>query len=360
MTSITKYIIIAILAIFASNAAAQDSIPKSKEQSIKTLKQNIKNEEKEALKIEVEAINQQVTEKKITYGQAENLKEIAAKKRALNIENRILILENKLAFYERNNLPTPIDENGNLKRKEYDLFFKDLNSVNSFTGVTVVNPEKKKIKYDTRTTFELSYAGGFNNAIVDGGSLNDSPYDIQDSEFWEIGLNWKTRLGVSGNAPRIKYGLTFQTNRYSLEDNKIFVQNGNTTTLEPFSENLKLAELRITNLVIPFYFEFGKMRKIEKTDYVRYVNDGKFKIGVGGFAGLRTGTMQKLKYKQDGDRVKEKIKRNYNTNPIVYGVGAYIGVGDISLYAKYDISKTFKNDALDQNNISLGIRMDFD
>ena len=40
--------------------------------------------------------------------------------------------------------------------------------------------------------------------------------------------------------------------------------------------------------------------------------------------------------------------------------GAYVGVGDYSLYMKYDLSETFKNDALKQNNISLGVRMDFD
>lgn len=364
MKKITKYFVIALLGLYVSNVAAQETnealANSKKEEQIILLKDKIRTHEKDALKIEVEKINDRVIKKEITYEQGEDLKQEAAKKRALNIENRIALFENKLAFYERNNLPTPFDLDGNLKRKEIDLGFKDLNDISNFTGITVIDSVKTHVKYDTRTTNELLFAGGYNNAIVDGGSLKSSPYDINKSGFMEIGWNWKTRLGLSGNAPRIKYGLAFQVNRYQLEDNKIFVQNGNTTTLETFSEDLKLSELRITNLVVPVYFEFGKMRKIEKPDRVRYINDGKFKFGLGGYAGLRTGTMLKLKYKQEGDNVKEKIKRNYNTNPFIYGVGAYVGVGDYSLYMKYDLSETFKNDALKQNNISLGVRMDFD
>lgn len=347
MQTITKYIIITLLSFYVTNAVAQDSIPKSKASSIESLKESIKSEERDALKIEVEKINKRILDKEITYEEAENLKEAAAKRRALNIENKITIIENRVALSERNKIDFSETQDNRVTV-----------SIGS-NGFSVKSTEKK-IKYDTRTTNDLFFAVGFNNAIIDGGSLKSSPYDIAQSGFMEIGWNWKTRLGESGNSPRIKYGIALQTNRYELEDNKIFVQDGNTTTLETFSEDLKLSELRITNLVVPLYFEFGKMRKVEKPNRVRYMNDGKFKFGLGGYAGIRTGTMQKLKYKQDGDRVKEKIKRNYNTNPLVYGVGAYVGIGDYSLYAKYDLSETFKNDALKQNNISLGIRMDFD
>ena len=62
----------------------------------------------------------------------------------------------------------------------------------------------------------------------------------------------------------------------------------------------------------------------------------------------------------DGDRVKEKIRTDYNTNDFVYGVGAYVGIGEVSLYAKYDINTIFKDQAVDYNNVSLGLRFDLD
>ena len=47
------------------------------------------------------------------------------------------------------------------------------------------------------------------------------------------------------------------------------------------------------------------------------------KIGFGGYAGFNIGERQKLKYEDDGDKVKEKLKNNYNTNDLVYGLSAY-------------------------------------
>src|SRR5690606_28639799 len=143
-------------------------------------------------------------------------------------------------------------------------------------------------------------------------------------------------------------------------DNQYFLQNGNTTSLEAFPGELKKAKFRVTNLVVPVYFEFGPLRKLEKENSVRYINNDKFKIGLGGYAGMNIGTKQKLKYSDNGNDVKQKLKQDYNTNDFVYGIGGYIGVGDIALYMKYDLSPVFKNQLMEQNNISFGLRFDID
>ena len=44
---------------------------------------------------------------------------------------------------------------------------------------------------------------------------------------------------------------------------------------------------------------------------------------------------------------------------ILYTVSAYLGYGQTSLYVKYDLNPMFKNNNIDQNNVSLGIRFDF-
>ncbi len=81
---------------------------------------------------------------------------------------------------------------------------------------------------------------------------------------------------------------------------------------------------------------------------------------MGGYAGFNIGTRQKLKYEVEGDRVKDKIKRSYNASDLVYGLSSYIAFDDIALYVKYDLSPIFKDQAIDQNNISLGLRFDMD
>ena len=71
-------------------------------------------------------------------------------------------------------------------------------------------------------------------------------------------------------------------------------------------------------------------------------------------------TRQKLKFEDDGEDVKQKLKAGYNTNNFIYGLSAYVGYGDISLYAKYDLNTIFKDNPTEQRNVSLGVRWDWD
>ena len=113
------------------------------------------------------------------------------------------------------------------------------------------------------------------------------------------------------------------------------------------------------NLVVPVHLEFGPSKVTETEKSIRYYTTNRFRIGLGGYVGANISTRQKLKYKENGDRVKDKIKRDYNTSDLVYGLSGYIGFGDMSIYAKYDLSPIFKNAEIEQNNVSLGLRFDF-
>ena len=70
--------------------------------------------------------------------------------------------------------------------------------------------------------------------------------------------------------------------------------------------------------------------------------------------------MQKLKYRIDGDRIKDKQKGVFEVNNFVYGLSSYVGIGSSALYVKYDLSPVFNNQSKKQNNISLGLRIDLD
>ena len=71
-------------------------------------------------------------------------------------------------------------------------------------------------------------------------------------------------------------------------------------------------------------------------------------------------TIQKLKYEENGNNQKDKLKRNYNTNNLIYGLSGYVAWGEIALYAKYDLNTIFKDNPTEQHNVSLGVRFDVD
>ncbi|MCF7559081.1 hypothetical protein L3X39_00405 [Sabulilitoribacter multivorans] len=359
MQTITKYLALFVLCVSMQLIHAQDTIQnannKDKIATLETVKEEIKNQEREFLKAEVEAINIRLDNGDITSEQAENLKKEAAKKRALNIENRIAIIDNKIALLKRNDDGYITNEDEEVSK----IGFSIGNEEGSFVGININNKNKPR-KYDLRTTSDFVLAFGLNNAIIDGENLDDSPYKFGGSRFFEIGWAWKTRVFKESNFVRFKYGYSFQINGLKPDDNQYFVQQGDQTVLQEFPENLKKSKLTITNLVFPVHFEFGPSKRIDKDTYFRYSTDNKFKIGLGGYAGFNIGTRQKLKYELDGERVKDKQKRGFNTTNLVYGLSGYVAFDEVALYVKYDLSPIFKDQMVEQNNISIGVRFDMD
>ncbi|MFD0835220.1 hypothetical protein ACFQ0I_05555 [Mariniflexile aquimaris] len=364
MQTIIKYLALITLILNVQLIKAQDSIQnpnnKNKIETLQKIKEQIQNEERDYLKVEVEAINSRLEKGEITNAEAELLKKEVAKKRALNIENRIAIIENKYALSERN-------EEGYEFVGEHAINGivrvggANENTSESFIFVGDKAKDKpKNLKYDRRTTSDFVLAFGLNNAIIEGEKLDDSPYKFGGSRFFEIGWAWKTRVFNESNFMRLKYGYSFQFNGLKPTDNNYFVQDGNQTILQEFPEELKKSKLAITNLVFPVHFEFGPSKKTEKDTYFRYSTDNQFKIGIGGYGGFNIGTRQKLKYEFDGERIKEKQKQSFNTSNLVYGLSSYIAFDDVALYVKYDLSPIFKDQAIKQNNISIGLRFDMD
>ncbi|MBZ0328437.1 MAG: hypothetical protein K8F54_12575 [Altibacter sp.] len=349
MRTITYCIAGVLWALALSFGIAQETGQSNDIKILKEAKESIVIEEKEALKKEVERINKRLDSQSITLEEAEALKQAAAEKRALNIENRLAIIDNKVALLERNANDSLVDKNDKLT---ISFFGKG--------NILDITYEDHEIKYDRRTYSDFVLAVGFNNVIVDGQSLNDSDFKVGGSRFAEIGWAWKTRVFEESNWLRVKYGFSFQFNGLKPTDNRYFVDTGEQTVLMEHLQDLDKSKFRMDNLVFPVHFEFGPSKKIEKEEYFRYSTKNQIKVGIGGYAGFKLSSRQKLKYSMEGEDVKEKLKADYNTNNFIYGLSAYLGWREAALYIKYDLNPIFKDNPVEMRNISLGLRFDMD
>ncbi len=341
------------------NAQSQEKDPETPTQTVvekfSKLKEKIIQEEKDALKAEVENINKRVENGNLDEAEAETLKKAAAEKHAFNIENRVAIVDNKMALLQRNG---EIEENEDKSYFAISLGNEDADNTRVFE--VSVKGKEKGVVYDRRTSSAPVFAFGLNNVITKGESLEDFDFKVASSRFVELGWAWKTRVFKNNNWLRVKYGLSFQFNGLKPTDNRIYVDTGEQTELQTFSSKLDKSKFRMDNLVIPIHFEFGPSRKNETEKYFRYSTDSHFKVGLGGYGGINLSARQKLKFEEDGKNQKEKLKSDYNTNNFTYGLSAYIGWGATTLYAKYDLNTIFKNNAVAQRNASLGVRFDLD
>ncbi|MCL6268089.1 hypothetical protein [Flagellimonas myxillae] len=355
MRTITFYLVAFVLLLLSQNLVGQEPYQR-KIEDLREKKEKITKQEKEALKEEVESINKRLEKGDLNVEEAKLLKTEAAKKRALNIENRVAIIDHQISLLERNQGETLTIAEERDRWEDEDGFSIRIDGEPIF--FTNSRRWKDDIKYDRRTYSDPVFAIGLNNALIDGQSLDDSPYKIGGSRFFEMGWQWRTRVFKNTNWLRFNYGFSFQFNGLKPDDNQVFVQNGDQTVLEEFESELDKSKLRMDNLVFPVHFEFGPSRFRETEKSIRYSIHNQFRLGIGGYGGINLGTRQKLKYSRDGENVKDKFKRDYNTSDLIYGISGYIGFDEILLYVKYDLNPIFKDAVVEQHNISLGLRFD--
>jgi len=353
MRLITLCTVITVWVLSTFSTWAQDTQVIDKIEVLEATKDRIVDEEKDALKVAVEGINRRLDNGEITVAEANELKQKEAEKHALNIEDRVAIIDKKISLLNRNDDVKILDDDGD--RMVIEIGNEDGDDI----PFIYIGKQNRARKYDRRTTSDFVFAFGLNNVIVDG-EIGDDLYKVGGSRFAEFGWAWKTRVFKESNWLRVKYGFSFQFNGLKPTDNRYYVDTGSESELQTFPSDLDKSKFRLDNLVFPVHFEFGPSKKIEKDTYFRYSTRKKLKIGVGGYTGIKLSSRQKLRYDDMGQEVERKEKGNFNTNNFIYGVSAYLGWGDVGLYAKYDLNTIFKDNPVEQRNISLGLRFDLE
>lgn len=374
MQKIIIYTVILVVS-FLSKVVAQE---KTFEKQVKEIASNIElitNKEKNNLKVEVEAIDLQVKEGKITAEKGKELKQKIAEEFAKNIENKVAMEEAKLAQLVQDKVDGKFTVSEEKLKKEgttiiigsnrNDSIGKNRTEIN-LTTMKVYKGEQDKIERKSkRTTSQFVFAMGLNNAIPELKDIENSDFRVWGSHFYEWGVTYNSRLIKNHNLVHAKYGFSVMYNNLRPTDNRYFVKSGNQTYLATSNFDLEESRLRNVYLVAPFHLEFDftpkKYSKDGTTSYFR--THESIRLGIGGYAGVRIKSKQLLQIEVDGDTEKTKQKGDFNVSDFNYGLSTYIGYRATSLYFKYDMNPLFKKNSdinhVPLNNVSFGIRWDF-
>lgn len=331
------------LILFLTQVYGQETF-ESRAKMIANKIEQITKEEKEALKNEVESVNLELEKNNITKEQADEKKAKFAEVRAKNIETRVAEVQQEL---------------NNLVQEKVDGKIAESDSTRTF--IFRFNPKKESTckNGERRTTTQAVFAFGVNN-LVTNRSVANSDYRYWGSHFYEWGITWNTRLLKNHNLLHAKYGLSLMYNNLRPTDNRFFAENGKFTNLETSNIHLNESRFRNVYLVVPVHLELDFSKKTQVNDRVIFRTHRSFRMGFGGYVGGNIKSKQILKFEdEDGHDVKQRTKGDFNVNDFIYGVSSYIGYGGISLYAKYDLSPLFRNNPIEQRNVSLGLRFDF-
>lgn len=346
MQKIILYISIALLTL-VNSVVAQEKTFEQKAKEIAIQIKTIAEEEKRGLKAEVEALDKAVELGKMTKEEAKTSKAKIAEERAKNIETKIAAQEKALRDLVNENVNEE-ESNDSLKKNSFSIpgGFKSKNY--------------DKNKSENRTTSQAVLATGFNN-LVTNNMVANSQFGYGRSGFLEWGVTWNTRLSNNSNLLHLKYGAGFVYNQLHATNNRVFADINTQTVLVDAGVETKANRTYFKNVyfVVPMHleFDFSKTKMVDDKKVFKSHTGARF--GIGGFVGVNTNSKQFIEYEQNGYKFKEKQKGDFNVNDFTYGVSTYIGYRATSLYLKYDLNPIFKNNPVDQNNISLGIRFDW-
>ena len=347
-----KFIYLIAFVCLAATSYGQKSFEKQVEEISKRIETTV-SKEKDILKKEVDDINDRLEKKLLSVEDADKMKLGEAEKCAKNIEVKIAPLEAELQTLVKQKAEGNYSSEYNVEQE------KDNDDIN----INLNLGKKKKRRGEPRTTSQFIFAFGINGLASDGdiGTIDNEDYKLYSSRFYELGFTWKTRVLANSSFLQFKYGLSLMYNNLRPEDNKYFAESGKQTILVKYPLELnKSPYFRNTQLVVPVHLEFDFSKKRISDDKIIIRSQQSVRAGFGGYAGVRTRTKQILEYKSDGNETHSVTKGDFNTNNFIYGISGYLGYKNTSIYAKYDLNPLFRNNIIDQNNFSIGLRFDID
>ena len=326
---------------------------------------SITESEKKALKAEVEAIDQDVSKGLLSKEKAEALKLEKASVRAATIETKVAVEEAKLNQLIQDRVDGKLEDEPNKKGGRMIMLGgsnteigQNQTEINIASMKVYDGNEDKKNRQSKRTTSQMVFAAGLNN-VVTKNKVNESDFRYLGSHFYELGVTYNSRILENDNLLHAKYGLSVMYNNLRPTDNRSFVINGNQTDLVLNTQDLKDSRFRNVYLVAPVHLEFDFSGNKDSNGKPFFRTHNSFRLGVGGYAGVNLKSKQILKYDDNNLNATERLKGDFNTTDFIYGLSSYIGYKSTSLYLKYDLNPLFKNNSVKQNNISLGLRFDF-
>ena len=342
-----SYLFLALL-FTIGGASAQKNYYQQIEQSKKVIDSIVKTEKK-ALSIELKTLDEQFADKKISEEQLQTLKKEATNQSKIRIADKTKEETDKLSELVRQQLLSHDTEPTPPTSSHEPCIIKRIDSWLSATSDSLSKPQ--------RTTSYPVYSLGFHN-LKQGNHFSNNYFRTNYSNSLEIGFLMNTRLLKNNNLLHLTYGTSLLVNTLRMKGNTYYVIDDNITKIMPYPKEVTLSKFKTHYMIVPLNLEFDFTKPVEKKGKTYYPFAESFRFGVGGYIGVLWTAKQKIKYNEQGGKVKDVAFKNFNVNELIYGVSAHIGYKSCLLYARYNLVPLFKSNPINEYPYSIGIRFE--
>ncbi|HPQ57922.1 MAG: hypothetical protein R2810_02785 [Flavobacteriales bacterium] len=233
------------------------------------------------------------------------------------------------------------------------------------TSPRTIEPEEIDVEQEMREdrterrnlfTYWSGLEIGLNNFMTPGGS-----FDLPEEDKWmelEAGRSrWfainfmEQKFEFGSHHAGLLTGLGLEFTSYHFANNVLLAADADSTyafteDLPGYSKN----KFRQIGLRVPLMFEFNTKRAPLPTEELilsgkdmDYDRKGNFHLAFGVVGSWYFDTMYKQKYREDGERVKDRRKASYNTLPYRLAARGQIGFGSLNLFAEYGLTSFFED-----------------
>ena len=229
------------------------------------------------------------------------------------------------------------------------------------TSVKVTDSDDNKDKSEKKKNkFKGHWAGlefGINNFIDNKFSMTRTEgeefMDLNTGHSWNINWNMKQySIGFGTDRLGLITGIGLEFNNYHFDgDNNIQELDGNIAIKNDYPGSLNKSKLKTTFLRVPLLLE------LQLLDAKR---SKRIHISAGIIGGLKLGSHSKVIYKVDGNKQKDKIRDDFNINPLRYGLTARVGYRALNIFGNYYLTPFFeKDDDPELYPVSIGLSLAF-
>ncbi|PIF46044.1 hypothetical protein CLU96_3062 [Chryseobacterium sp. 52] len=358
----TKLLFMAAVMAFTYSAAQEnpDMNPQIKLYSKKI--DSIVVSEKSKMNMELNSIDKDFKEKKITSDEKQKQRSEVASKYQQSINEKVEAQQSELQSATKEMVKNSVFMDRDSTNANKNQMWLGLNGLNMKLGQ---NRNKNK-KYSLKT-LEISAS-----MMGTGLTSKNQPFNFYDKNSdirntlinsSQLALRYEDQIGGFKSPVLYRIGLGVRFDEYVPKYGKVFKQENNTLFVDDFDRgNMRKTELNNTYIYIPADLRFVLNPKYTEIEGVQYLDNKKRQLSLilGIYGGVKVGSVNYIKYSNENSkRIVERERIMQGVNDFIVGGKFGISYGSLKVFVQKDFTPTFNDSALLKNKYGVQIGIEF-
>lgn len=353
----SKLIVIGALAVF-SYGFAQES-PENNLSIYSRKIDSIVIGEKGKMNIELDKIDKDFKEKKITPEEKQKQRTAIASKYEQVINEKIDSQKQELEIATRELVKDAVFKSEDTIKSRKNQFWLGLNGFN----MKLNEKKKRNNPKNYLQTLELTVSmggAGLTSKNEPFGFYNKNS-DIKNSVInsWQLALWYGNQIGSYTSPFFYRLGLGVRSDQLTPKYGQAFKQDQYNLFVGDFNRgNLKKSMLYNTYLTVPVDLKFVLNPKYRDYEGVKYLDNNRNQLCIilGIYGGFKIGSVNYSKYSNEfSDRIVEREKVMHGVNDFVFGGKFGISYAGFNLFVQKDFTPAFNDNALLKKKYGLQI-----